>query len=629
MRSSFSFAVATVLSIAVLLPACSSDDPVSLALAVNQTPLVACVSPGTEAIDFHAAASFGSPPYTYLWTFGDPAIPNSTEQSPSVTYPNKGSFSAQVIVTDSSGNTVDGISTSIRVKDDCNDPVATIDVPSSDVTVLLGTTVPFAGSATGGDPPYAYQWGFAPPGDGMPAGSDGENTTFQFLLEGVWTVNFWVTDNAGDGGWDHMEVTVVGSAFNVTINSPSDDESYGKDADVHCAATVTSERNEAASIAYLWSFGEGSGITDSAEQYPTVSYATPGDYTISLTVSDGDQIGNDSVDISIIDATSVHSPVAMVDAVISTPPNFGESNTPNGGAMFLGWNGASVFNAADLTFGPVILPDTNFDGGTVATPTAGPETIIFFNNTGTYISYDQGGGTFGEPVQLGVGTPKYVAMFDNDPTSDSFVLTTRERIQTYTFNAGTQTFELSAEFLPDLFVGMTSTLFAAEVRASGGEMLAASGGQTGQIWFHDGVEGNTATQVGTVGDSAKRLDLLGNICVVANEADRTCSVVTWDPSNNVAVHGVFSTGVIPRSVDLMLLGNGNFACLVSAWDFDLTSLITVAEIAPDGTIISNETFSVPQICVFPNSALWLRDGSTDILIHCQADNNVLILSSGL
>jgi PKD repeat protein len=54
-------------------------------------------------VDFTATPSYGYPPYTFAWTFGDGGT--STEQDPSYTYVTKGPYTAEVTVTDAVGNT--------------------------------------------------------------------------------------------------------------------------------------------------------------------------------------------------------------------------------------------------------------------------------------------------------------------------------------------------------------------------------------------------------------------------------------------------------------------------------------------------------------------------------------------
>ena len=114
-------------------------------------------------VQFSGSASYGYPPYTWFWDFGDGNTSN--EQNPAHTYATPGNFSVTLIVTDDSGNTSDdttwaGIQAS-------NDPP---DIPEID-----GYT-----SGTAGKPyPYVFEtsdidgnhiWYYIEWGDGSDTG---------------------------------------------------------------------------------------------------------------------------------------------------------------------------------------------------------------------------------------------------------------------------------------------------------------------------------------------------------------------------------------------------------------------------------------------------------------------------
>lgn len=109
------------------------------------------------SVAFSGSASGGAPPYSYRWNFGDGG--SSTSQNPSHTYSSVANFVATLTISDSSSASAS----------------ATVNISASGISVLSAgivvyptsgqapLTVAFAGSASGGTPPYSYRWNF---GDG-------------------------------------------------------------------------------------------------------------------------------------------------------------------------------------------------------------------------------------------------------------------------------------------------------------------------------------------------------------------------------------------------------------------------------------------------------------------------------
>jgi hypothetical protein len=69
-----------------------------LAVSTSATPTIGYAPLGVE---FGAAVSGGTPPYTYSWTFGDGQADSGA--SPSHTYQNPGTYTAMVTATDNCG----------------------------------------------------------------------------------------------------------------------------------------------------------------------------------------------------------------------------------------------------------------------------------------------------------------------------------------------------------------------------------------------------------------------------------------------------------------------------------------------------------------------------------------------
>ena len=147
-----------------------------------------------EDIQFHGSASGGSPPYSWLWDFGDDATSN--QQNPKHAYNKAGTYIATLVVTDSEGEiAIDASSVTVyeELKAEADGPYGGI----------VGQAIQFHGSASGGVPPYIWQWNF---GDGW--NSNLQNPTHAYDAAGVYTATLTVTDSIGNMAWDSAYVYI-------------------------------------------------------------------------------------------------------------------------------------------------------------------------------------------------------------------------------------------------------------------------------------------------------------------------------------------------------------------------------------------------------------------------------------
>jgi len=100
--------------------------------SIGPTPLTASASatpvsgPAPLLVAFSGAASGGTPPYTYAWTFGD-GTSDSSEKDPPHTYTQVGAYSAVLTVTDAASGTAQGAPVGITVtQPSSNPPVITL-----------------------------------------------------------------------------------------------------------------------------------------------------------------------------------------------------------------------------------------------------------------------------------------------------------------------------------------------------------------------------------------------------------------------------------------------------------------------------------------------------------------------
>ena len=194
-----------------------------------------------------------------------------TGRNPTHTFPSTGSYEVTLTVTDQGANS-DSVTKSVLV--------AAGEPPFADFYYeqTTGTTVDFTDYSFDDDGEIiSWNWDF---GDGS-AGSTEQNPTHVFPDYGTYDVTLAVTDDDGNVVETTMEIDVLelGAPFAEFDYYQSDtgepvefyDYSYDEDGEID---------------SWLWDFGDGS--TDSTEQYPVHPFAAPGEYEVTLTVTDND-----------------------------------------------------------------------------------------------------------------------------------------------------------------------------------------------------------------------------------------------------------------------------------------------------------------------------------------------------
>lgn len=176
----------------------------------------------------------------------------------------------------------------------------------SDQTVAEADEVSFTGSATDpGDDELTYEWDF---GDGATA-SGSLTPKHTYGDDGVFTVTLTVSDDDGGVTSDTLDVTVTTVDPVVTPIVFAQPNGEFILAQVHELAFSTSSTDVGSDDAvYLWDFGDGETMSATyfnngtgADPYPspdvnpmsssdavTHTYAAPGDYTVTVTVTDDD-----------------------------------------------------------------------------------------------------------------------------------------------------------------------------------------------------------------------------------------------------------------------------------------------------------------------------------------------------
>jgi len=194
----------------------------------------------------------------WAWSFPGGSPANSTAQNPSVTYAAAGNYSVTLIVSNSAGSDTTTLANYITVNT----------VPAAGYTSSVnGTTATFTNTSTNAT---SYSWNF---GDG--GTSTNANPTHTYATDGVYTVVLSATNTCGTTTASQTVTIVTPPSAGFSANNTSG-----------CAPLPVQFNNLSSgnTTTWAWSFPGGSPAT-SAVQNPTVSYTTPGVYSVTLIAS--------------------------------------------------------------------------------------------------------------------------------------------------------------------------------------------------------------------------------------------------------------------------------------------------------------------------------------------------------
>jgi len=236
---------------------------------VTSTSSVTIVTPPTA--NFTASPTSGCAPLTvqytstsstnaatYSWQFPGGTPANSTAQNPTVIYTTPGTYSVTLTVGNAAGTNSATQQSYVTVN--------TVPTPGFTNSVN-GPTVSFTNTTVNGT---TYSWAF---GDGN--GSTATSPTHTYTADGTYTVTLTATNPCGSSSTtSSVTVTLAPTAnFNANVTSG-------------CAPLTVTFNNTSSSNAttYNWQFPGGTPSSSTA-QSPTVVYAAPGTYSVTLTAS--------------------------------------------------------------------------------------------------------------------------------------------------------------------------------------------------------------------------------------------------------------------------------------------------------------------------------------------------------
>ncbi|MDT8437224.1 MAG: PKD domain-containing protein, partial [Gemmatimonadota bacterium] len=200
------------------------------------------------------------------WDFGDGGT--STQRNPSHTYGAAGTFTATLTVTDNRGGTSAPTSKQVTVTAPNQAPTADFGFACTDLACdFTDASTDPDGTVTG------WSWDF---GDGNV--STAQSPSHTYLTGGTFTVTLTVTDD--DGAFS------APTSKQVTVTAPN----QAPTADFgfscvgsFCQFTDASSDPDGTVTGWSWDFGDGNVST---AQSPGHLYAAPGDFTVTLTVTD-------------------------------------------------------------------------------------------------------------------------------------------------------------------------------------------------------------------------------------------------------------------------------------------------------------------------------------------------------
>ena len=224
------------------------------------------------ALDGSASSDAEGAIASYAWDFGDGTT--GVGAAPTHAYPASGRYTVLLTVTDAGGLTATAthqVDVSSGPAPDAP-PTASFSSSSSELVV----TVDASASSDAEGPIASYTWDFGDGGAGT-----GVSAQHTYAAAGTFTVLLTVTDSAGQAGTVSHAVTV---AVAPPPNTPPTASFTASTSDLQVSVDGRASSDaEGAVASYAWSFGDG---TTAAGPTATRTYAAPGTYTVTLTVTD-------------------------------------------------------------------------------------------------------------------------------------------------------------------------------------------------------------------------------------------------------------------------------------------------------------------------------------------------------
>jgi len=277
-------------------------DTVEITVLENTLSVTASANPTTvqtgTSVEFNGTAAGGTEPYTWEWDFGDGST--STQEDPSHAYSSSGIFTATLTVIDDLGFT-DSDTVSIDVNGQLS---ISTDGPYES---KVNENITLNATASGGSSPYDYSWDL-----GNGDSTTGKDVSYAYSNPGIYTITLTVEDNNGLTSSIETSATIYSDGLMVTLDAP---ETGTENKPIQFAGSAS---NGVEPYTWNWDFGDGQTST---EQNPTHTYENPGNYTVTLNVTD-------DLDVSNVTSTIIHIQMENTIPVTIDAPATGFKNYP-------------------------------------------------------------------------------------------------------------------------------------------------------------------------------------------------------------------------------------------------------------------------------------------------------------
>ncbi len=228
-----------------------------------------------DTIHFTSSATGGSG-LDYEWSFGDTG--SSTNENPDHVYTSAGTYTVSLTVTDE-----DGPGSHTETKNNyitITAPPLEADFTASPTSAIVGQSVGFTATASGGVGTLSYQWDFDNNGS---TDSNVKNPSYAYGAPGVYTVKLTVADSDTPANAEIVTKTAyITVAADLVADFISDKQLASLGQPVVFTATASGGVGD---LSYQWDF-DNNGTWDSTVQNPSYVYPTVGQKTVKLVVTD-------------------------------------------------------------------------------------------------------------------------------------------------------------------------------------------------------------------------------------------------------------------------------------------------------------------------------------------------------
>jgi len=274
---------------------------------------------------------------TYEWTFEDQGAPITlTGLGPTYTFSTPGRYVVTMTATDAAGNS--DTDDMVVLVLDVTPPMADA---GSDQTVDEDTYVPFDGTgSTDNHPDFPkgadFEWTFEV--NEVLYRVTGRSSGFVFNTPGVYNVTLTVTDEAGNQGTDNVIFTVLDTT--PPVARAGDDLTVNEDATITLDGSASTDNDPEFPLGadHRWTWTEDGTPMSLQGEIVQHSFATPGRYEVTLTVTDAG--GNSATDVIVVTVRDITAPVPVADDLEvdeDVPVSFdGTGTTDNSPAFPLG-----------------------------------------------------------------------------------------------------------------------------------------------------------------------------------------------------------------------------------------------------------------------------------------------------